>query len=119
MANKSELKSYISEYINIDKEENVYKDKLKNIKNKKTKIHDFIINYMSNNDILDKEIIFDDNKIKCSSSKISESITKKLILERLKLFLKDENLATQATNFIYSDRNSSQKLSLKLSNIKK
>lgn len=119
MSEKSQLKLFISEFITLDKEENIYKDKIKNLKNKKEKIHDNIVNYMSNNDILDKEIIFENNKIKCASSKITESITKKLILERLKLFLKDENLANQATNFIYSDRNSSQKLSLKISNIKK
>ena len=119
MSEKSQLKLFISEFITLDKEECIYKDKIKNLKNKKEKIHDNIVNYMSNNDILDKEIIFENNKIKCTSSKITESITKKLILERLKLFLKDENLANQATNFIYSDRNSSQKLSLKISNIKK
>ena len=113
MSEKSQLKLFISEFITLDKEENIYKDKIKNLKNKKDKIHDNIVNYMSNNDILDKEIIYENNKIKCASSKITESITKKLILERLKLFLKDENLANQATNFIYSDRNSSQKLSLK------
>lgn len=119
MSEKSQLKLYISEFINLDKEENVYKDKIKNLKNKKEKIHDNIVNYMSNNDILDKEIIFENNKLKCASSKITESITKKLIFERLKVFLKDENIATKATNFIYSDRNSTQKLSLKVTNIKK
>ena len=119
MSEKSQLKLFISEFITLDKDESIYKDKIKNLKNKKEKIHDNIVNYMSNNDILDKEIIFENNKIKCASSKITESITKKLILERLKLFLKDENLANQATNFIYSDRNSTQKLSLKISNIKK
>lgn len=119
MSEKTQLKQIISDFINLDKEENIYKDKIKNLKNKKEKIHDSIVNYMSNNEILDKEIIFENNKIKCASSKITESITKKLILERLKVFLKDENIANKATNFIYSDRNSSQKYSLKISNIKK
>ena len=119
MSEKSQLKLIIGEFVSLDKEENIYKDKIKYIKNKKEKIHDSIVNYMSNNDILDKEIIFENNKIKCASSKTTESITKKLIFERLKLFLKDENVATQATNFIYSDRNSTQKYSLKISNIKK
>lgn len=119
MSEKSQLKLYISEFINLDKEENLYKDKIKNLKNKKEKVHDSIVNYMSNNDILDKEIIFENNKLKCASSKITESITKKLIFERLKVFLKDENMATKATNFIYSDRSSTQKLSLKVTNIKK
>ena len=119
MTDKSQLKLFISEYINLNNEEDLLKDKIKNLKSKKDKIHDNIVNYMSNNDILEKEIIFDKNKIKCASSKITESITKKLIFEKLKQFLKDENIATQATDYIYNGRNCTQKLSLKVSNIKK
>lgn len=119
MTDKTQLKTFITDFISLNNDEEILKTKLKNLKMKKDKIHDVIINYMSNNDILDKEIIFEQNKIKCSSSKTTESISKKLILERLKIFLKDENIATQATTYIYSDRNSTQKLSLKVSNIKK
>ena len=119
MTDKNQLKQFINDFITLNKEEEIYKEKMKNLKTKKDKIHDTIINYMSNNDILDKEIIFENNKIKCGSSKTTESITKKLIFERLKQFLKDENLATQATNYIYSDRNSSQKLILKILDLKK
>ena len=119
MSDKNQLKQFINDFITLNKEEEIYKEKIKNLKNKKDKIHDTIINYMSNNDILDKEIIFENNKIKCGSSKTTESITKKLIFQRLKEFLKDENLATQATNYIYNDRNSSQKLVLKILDLKK
>lgn len=119
MTDKNQLKQFINDFITLNKEEEIYKEKIKNLKTKKDKIHDTIINYMSNNDILDKEIIFENNKIKCGSSKTTESITKKLIFQRLKEFLKDENLATQATNYIYNDRNSSQKLVLKIFDLKK
>ena len=50
--------------------------------------------------------------------KTQDNITKKLIYERLKIFLKSEVMATDATNFIYSDRNSNQKPIIKISNIK-
>lgn len=119
MSDKSQLKHFISEFISLNNEEENLKNKIKNLKTKKDKIHDSIVNYMSNNDILEKEIIFDQNKIKCSSSKVTESITKKLILTRLKQFLKDDKIANDATDFIYAERNSTQKLSLKVSNIKK
>ena len=117
--NKEDLKHNLTLYLKLKDEENELKSKINKLKSKSDDIHDSILNYMNEKEILDKELIFDKRKIKCTQSKISESITKKLILERLKLFLKDENLANQATNFIYSDRNSSQKLSLKISNIKK
>ena len=50
--------------------------------------------------------------------KTQDNITKKLIYERLKIFLKSESVATDAINFIYSDRNSNQKPIIKISNIK-
>ena len=46
---------------------------------------------MNDNDFLDKEIIFDKNKLKCTNFKTQESITKKLILDRLKKFLNNED----------------------------
>ena len=119
MTDKTQLKAFITDFISLNNEEEIMKTKIKNLKMKKDKAHDEIVNYMSNNDILDKEIIFEQNKIKCASSKITDSISKKLIFERLKIFLKDENVANQATTFIYSNRNSTQKISLKVINIKK
>ncbi len=116
---KTQLKALFTDIISLENEEEILKEKMKNLKMKKDKAHDIYINYMSNNDILDKEILFGQYKIKCSSSKIIESISKKRITEQLKIFLKDENLANQATACIYNDRNSTQKISLKIINIKK
>ena len=118
MTDKTQLKSFIYELISLNKEEIILKNKLNELKPKKDKIQDTIVNYMSNNDILDKDIILENNKIKCTSSKTTESITKKLILNKLTEFLKNEEIAQKATNYIYNDRNSTQKLSLKISNLK-
>jgi hypothetical protein len=69
---------------------------------------------METNNVTNKDIIFGDRVIKYSTSNISENITKKLILERLKIFLKDENIANEAVNFIYSDRTMTKKNTLKI-----
>ena len=115
---KEDLKNQISTYMEIKDQENEIKTKLSKLKSKSDAIHDSILNYMNEKDILDKEIIFNKKKIKCSNTKISESITKKLILERLKSFLGNEKHASDATNFIYDNRKSTNKISLKITGLK-
>jgi ABC-type branched-subunit amino acid transport system substrate-binding protein len=113
------LKHYIQKLIDIEYEEEKYKNKCSQLKKEKDLISDSIINYLEKNNITDKDIIYGNSKIKYQQTKIQEGITKKLIQERLKHFLNNENLAINATNFIYSDRNSEIKKSLKILNATK
>ena len=113
------LKEYIQKLIDINEEEEKYKKRINTIKDEKEKINEYIINFMESNNIKDKNIIMGDKKINYVNSKISDTITKKLILERLKIFLKSEENAINATNFIYSDRNKSEKKIIKIIDIKK
>ena len=119
MVDKINLKTYIEKLMEIQKEEDKYKEIFAQIKKDKDSINNTIIDFMDKNNIKDKDIIFGDKKIKYTSSKVQDTITKKLITDRLKIFLKDENLALNATNFIYADRNNSQKIFLKITDIKK
>ena len=118
MVDKENLKVYIEKLIEIQKEEDKYKDIFANLKKEKDNINQYLMDFMDKNNIKDKDIIFGDKKIKYSSMKVQENITKKLIQERLKIFLKNDVLASNATNFIYSDRNNTQKNYLKISDIK-
>ena len=77
------------------------------------------MNYMEKNNVTHKDIIFGDRKIKYTTNNVTENITKKLIFERLKIFLKDEKTANDAVNFIYSERSSTKKNSLKIIKEKK
>jgi hypothetical protein len=119
MVDKNNLKAYIEKLVEIQKEEEKYKEIFANIKKQKDIINSTIIDFMEQNNIKDKDIIFGDKKIKYATTKVQDTITKKLINDRLKIFLKDENLALNATNFIYADRNNSQKIFLKITDIKK
>jgi hypothetical protein len=116
--NKDELKKNIQEYLKLKNAESEYKNKINVLKKSYDNIENNIIHYMNDNDFLDKDIIFDKNKLKCSNLKTQESITKKLILERLKKFFNNEENAIKATEFIYSDRKSTNKLTLKVSDLK-
>ena len=109
------FKEYISKLVEIEEKEDKYKNILLEIKKDKEKINDKIINFMEKNNITDKEIIFGERKIKYMKNNITETITKKLIENRLKQFFKDDNQALSVVNFIYNDRNKNEKVSLKIS----
>jgi hypothetical protein len=113
------LKENVKKLVELNNEEEKYKNICLNIKKQKEELNTSIMAYMEKNNATNKDIIFGDKKIKYSSSNIQDSVTKKLINDRLKIFLKDDVLANNATNFIYSDRNSSKKSFLKISDINK
>jgi hypothetical protein len=118
MSENNNLKDYIQKLVEIEKEEEKYKNICSNLKKEKENLNEHIINYLEKNKITNKDIIYGDKKIKYSLMKVQDNITKKLIYERLKIFLKSESIATDATNFIYSDRNSNQKPIIKITNFK-
>lgn len=109
------FKDYITRLVEIEEEEEKYKNIMTEFKNEKDNLNNKIIEYMEKNNITNKDIIFGNRKIKYSKSKISENITKKLIEERLKIFFKNENQAADAVNFIYKNRNMNEKVCLKIS----
>ena len=108
------LKDYIEKLIELENEEEKYKTIFTNIKKEKENLNNTIMNYMEKNNITQKDIIYGNKKIKYTTNNIIENITKKLIFERLKIFLKDEKMANEATNFIYSERTSTKKNTLKI-----
>jgi hypothetical protein len=114
----SSLKEYVKKLIEYEDLEEKYKIKLNDIKKEKDKINNYLISYLEENNITDKDIIFENKKIKYSSQNITENITKKLILEKLTLFLGNHETAIQALNFIYNDRDKNTKKYIKITNIK-
>ncbi len=108
------LKYCVQKLIDLENEEDKYKDMLLELKKEKETVSNTIIDFMEKNKIEDKDIIFGNSKIKYTQNKIQDGITKKLIQERLKIFLKNEKMAIEATNFIYSNRNYNIKKNLKI-----
>jgi len=114
MSYTNNLKEYVEKLIELENEEEKYKNIFNNIKKEKESLNHNIMNIMETNNVTNKDIIFGDKIIKYTTNNVSETITKKLILERLKIFLKDESLANEAVNFIYSDRTIIKKNNLKI-----
>ena len=95
---QQKLKGYVEKLFEIEKEENKYKNLMADMKKEKEILNQHIMNYMVSNDIKDKDIIYGSKKLKYSSMNVQDTITKKLINDRLKIFLKDEIMAANATN---------------------
>ena len=110
------LKSNIEKLIQLEDEENKYKDRMGELKKEKESVSNNIVSFMEKNNITDKDIILGNSKIKYVQTKVQEGITKKRIEERLTLYLKSENLAKEATDFIYSDKNYKINKSIKILN---
>ena len=110
------LKSNIEKLIQLENEENMYKEKMGELKKEKESVSDNILTFMERNNITNKDIIFGNSKIKYTQTKVQEAITKKRIQDRLTLYLKSENLAKEATDFIYSDKNYKINKSIKIIN---
>lgn len=118
MINKDNLKDNIEKLIEIENEEQKIKKYMTSLKEKKESLNDSIITFIEENNYQDKDIIFGDKKIKYAISKSQDGITKKLILEKLTIFLKNSEMAQNATKFIYSERNSTEKSILKIMDLK-
>jgi hypothetical protein len=115
MSELDNLKVYLEKLIKIEDEEKKYKEYIDNLKKDKENLNKNIINIIERNNIGDKEIIINNKKIKYLTQKVSDGITKKLIQQRLSIYLNNENQAIEATNFIYNNRDSSLKKIIKIS----
>jgi len=73
---------------------------------------------MKKNNLVDKKIQMENEFIFCNSTKQTSSISKEFIKNKLIEFLKDENLAIKATNYIYNSREIHEKMNLKKKEIK-
>lgn len=118
MSAENNLKEYIQKLLDIEKEEEKYKNIISKLKKEKDNVNTSVIDFLEKNNITNKDIIFGDKKIKYSLMKTQDTITKKLIEERLKVYLNSDSKGIEATNFIYSDRHINQKAVIKISDIK-
>jgi septal ring factor EnvC (AmiA/AmiB activator) len=111
----NEFKSTVKRYLQINEHEEKLKEEMKQLKNEKDSIENNIMKFMENNNITDRDIDVGDFKLKYSTSKKTEGVTKKLIYERLVQFLNNEQKAKELLDFIYQERNSEMINSIKLS----
>jgi hypothetical protein len=109
------LKIVVQKLIELDEEEARYKNLLNEIKDKKEEMSDIVMNIIISQKIEEKDIILGEKKVKCITTRNPESITKKLINDKLEMYFNDRKRANEVTQFIYSQRNVITKKLLKIS----
>ena len=113
MSVSDNFKTNIKHWVDLDNKQKELRKKALQFGKEKDKIQAGIIDYMSANKLEDKDLIISDGKLKYSYSKTSESISKGYIEQKLAIFLKNPQVAKEATEFIYSSRTTKKKATLK------
>ncbi len=111
----NQFKRSLKRYLEIHENEERVKVEVRSLKEEKDNLETYLLDFMERNQYQDKDIDVGNYKVKYSATKQTESVTKKLIYERLyQYFHEDENKAKELLEFIYQDRSSTTKTSIKL-----
>jgi hypothetical protein len=112
MANKTdkdldEFKQRVQMWIQLDNEVLKLKEQMKEREKQKKMIEPFVLDFMGKKG--HNAVSFGDNSIRYKVQKSQQSISKEFLLNTLAQYLKDEKKATDATNFIYNNRKTTEK----------
>lgn len=113
-----DLKNNLLQLLQINNTINEYKNELDGLKKKKDNLEKNLIIYMENNDMTNKNIIVNDQKIKYNTTKNYETFSKKYLLNKISIFLKDENVANELVNYLYNNREIKESKSIKITQSK-
>lgn len=118
MDTKEQLVSYVKEWVNIDEEMKELQKIMREKRQKKKELNDVLIEVMKKNEIE----CFDTNngKLLYSVNKTKKAITKKMLLETLqKYFKNDDNKVNEMASFILDSRDECVKETIKRKDGKK
>lgn len=118
MDTKEQLVSYVKEWVNIDEEMKELQKIMREKRQKKKELNDVLIGVMKKNEIE----CFDTNngKLLYSVNKTKKAITKKMLLETLqKYFKNDDNKVNEMASFILDSRDECVKETIKRKDGKK
>jgi|SaaInlStandDraft_7_1057024.scaffolds.fasta_scaffold378598_1 hypothetical protein len=123
---KTALKEWNSLNDDIEEMQNIMKNKMKPyqnkiqlLKDKSQKLETTLVNYMEHNGLNNKKITIDDKTVECQTSKKSAPLSKDYIHKKLEEILNDREKAVRTVDYIYDNREVTNKLILKRKNVKK
>ena len=108
-----EFKLSIKRWVEIDNKLKKVKELTSSLKKDKDKYQEYILDYMSNNNIKNKNILINDGKLSYTETKSQQTITKKYIIEKLTDYFKSEKKAKDIASLLYDNREVKFKSSLK------
>jgi hypothetical protein len=114
----NQFKKSVKKYLDLYDEEEKLKEQIKTMKEEKDGLENDILHFIESHDFQDRDIVVGQYKMKYTKTKQTESVTKKFTFDRLvSYFQGDEMKAKEVLDFIYNERNSTIKTSLKLNHI--
>ena len=108
-----EFKDNIRQWIKLEDDLITLTNAMKDIKKKKNELSDIILKFMENNNL--KHLNTNDGKIQYTKTSINKALNKNLLLEKLSIYLKDDNKGNSAVDFILDNREKTEKVTLKRS----
>ena len=108
-----EFKDNIRQWIKMDDDILTLNNALKEVKKKKAELTPQILSFMENNNL--KHLNTTDGKLQYSKSSISKALNKNMLIEKLSIYLKDDNKGNSAADFILENRDKTEKVTLKRS----
>ena len=113
-----QFKRSVKKYLELHDQEERIKEQVKEIKEDKETLENGILQFMESHDYQDRDIVVGQYKMRYTKTKQTESVTKKFTFDRLATYFQgDEMKAKEALDFIYNERGSTVKTSLKLNPI--
>ena len=113
MSISNEFVECIKKFVLLDDQIKETNELLKNIKSQKSKLSSYITKYIEQNNIQTKDINLSDGKIRYHVTKCHTSMTKKYIEDRLALFFKDIDKARECVEFLYANREYTERGTIK------
>ena len=104
----------IIEWVNVDNTQREYLDKLKDIREEKTKLSDKLVEHIQTNDMESNifKITSLDTNVQLSKTNVQESLTFKLIEECLNEYLDDSSKTEDIINLIKNKRKKTEKYTM-------
>lgn len=94
----------IKEWVFIDNQLKVLNDKVKSLREQKTKLNENIITYANRNDMLNSNIQISDGKLKFTNTKVPTPLSFKYLEKCLGEVIRNENQVKQIIDYVKSKR---------------
>jgi len=94
----------VKQYISIDNEIIILNEKIKDLKDKKTKLSNVLTNYANEKELSNKDIRINNEKIKFTSSKVQQPLTFKYLEKSLNEIIDNKSRVVDIITYIKSKR---------------
>ena len=102
MSVSNEFKNAVNKWVEIDNKQKKLKELMNSLKKDKEKYQEYMLDYMSDNNMKKKNIIINGGKLCYNETKNLQPLNKKYIIEQLSKYHKNTSRAEEITNYLYN-----------------